>query len=187
MRGNPDGYDLPGPPIEVSNSHVANTSFFIIYALPPYYCPSQFGSQVVQYGTSQALPVHFMPPDPPRAVAFGAPSDSSASNRASVPFQTSPQVFFAHPVQHQLSQQFATRNGFPDGSGGGYSSGSGGGYSSGSGSGYPSASGGGYLGSGGASPQVSGGGYQGSSQPPSQQSSHSGKMLLGAADGVPWR
>ncbi len=40
---------------------------------------------------------------------------------------------------------------------------------------------------GGASPQVSGGGYQGSSQPPSQQSSHSGKMLLGAADGVPWR
>ncbi len=37
MRGNPAGYDLPGPPIEVSNSHIANTSFFIIYAPPIYY------------------------------------------------------------------------------------------------------------------------------------------------------
>jgi hypothetical protein len=63
----------------------------------PQVGPSQFGSQVVHYGTSQAPPVHFMPPDPPRAVAFGAPSDSYASNRASVQFQNSPQVFFCSP------------------------------------------------------------------------------------------
>ncbi len=37
MRGKLAGYDLPGPPIEVSNSHVANKSIFPIYALPPYY------------------------------------------------------------------------------------------------------------------------------------------------------
>ena len=31
------GYDLPGPPIEVSTSHDANTRLFFIYAPPLYY------------------------------------------------------------------------------------------------------------------------------------------------------
>ena len=38
MRGKPGGYDLPGPPIEVSTTHDANTRLFFIYALPLYYC-----------------------------------------------------------------------------------------------------------------------------------------------------
>ena len=39
MRGKPGGYDLPGPPIEVSTSHDANTRLFFIYAPPLYYFP----------------------------------------------------------------------------------------------------------------------------------------------------
>jgi hypothetical protein len=46
MRGKPDGYDLPKPPIEVSTSHDVNASFFFIYA-PPLYYSSQVGATPV--------------------------------------------------------------------------------------------------------------------------------------------
>jgi hypothetical protein len=37
MRGNPAGYDLPGPPNGLTNSHVVDTRHFFIYAPPIYY------------------------------------------------------------------------------------------------------------------------------------------------------
>jgi hypothetical protein len=128
------------------------------------YGPSSFGPQAVQYDASSAPRVQFLPPDPRRHVVYSA-SDTYASHRAPVQFQDPPQVFFASPMQHQLSQHSGARSGFPDGSGGGFHA------------------------SGGGSSQVADSGYQGSSHPASQRASHSGKLLLapGAPEGVPWR
>ena len=128
------------------------------------YGPSSFGPQAVQYDASSAPRVQFLPPDPRRHVVYSA-SDTYASHRAPVQFQDPHQVFFASPMQHQLSQHSGARSGFPDGSGGGFHA------------------------SGGGSSQVADSGYQGSSQPAPQCTTHSGKMLLahGAPEGVPWR
>jgi len=116
-----------------------------------------YGPQIVPYGAPTAPPVHFMPPDSSRPVAYGAPPDPYASHRAPVQFQNHSQAFFASPMQHHLSQHSVpVRTNFFDGSGGGYSRAPNSGYH-----------------------DASGGGYQGSSPPPSQQSSHSGKLSIG--------
>jgi len=146
-----------------------------------------FGPQAVPYGAPMASTMPFLPPDSTRPVAYSAPPDPYALSRAPVPFPHS-QAFFASPAQHQSSQfSVPVRTNYFDVSGGGYSRVPSGGYQDVSGGGYPRAPSGGYQDvSGGGYPRAPSGGYQdasgsyqGSSPPPSQQSSHSGKMLLG--------
>ena len=130
-----------------------------------------FGSQAVPYGAPMASTMPFLPPDSTRPGAYSAPLDPYASSRAPVLFPHS-QAFFASPAQHQSSQfSVPVRTNYFDVSGGGYSRVPSSGYQDVSGGGYPRAPSGGY--------QDASGSYQGSSPPPSQQSSHSGKMLLG--------
>ena len=48
----PGGYDLPGPPIGLTNFRNVETSFFFIYAFPIYYCTEGEVSMLMQRGVT---------------------------------------------------------------------------------------------------------------------------------------
>ena len=146
---------------------------FLAHYAPQHHMYVPVGPQAVPYGAPTAPPVQFMSPDSSRPVAYTAPPDPYASHRAPVQFQNPSQAFFASPLQHQSSQpSVPVRTNYFDGSGGGYPRVPSHGYHDVSGGGYSRAPSNGYQ-------DVSGNSYQGSSSPPLQQSSPSGKLLLG--------